>query len=269
MRETHNGSPSSISITPMKRTNTGTRRLLAGLLGGAAIILAVATFAVLLSKPEKTVGDVQSVEQLLTSDSQSEVTTSVATIPIETAEEPLANTGSAILPNEASLLEALDPGTGPVPVGLVIESIDVDAPVIQQGIDVRTGQMEVPSNVSDVAWYEYGPTPGESGSAVLAAHVDLEGQGPGVFFDLRTLEPGDLIEVLYENGTSEEFRVEARTIYDKDELPLESIFSREGPPVLTLITCGGGFNPALRNYDSNVVVYALPVTPVVPPSEVA
>ncbi len=79
-----------------------------------------------------------------------------------------------------------------------------------------------------------------------------------MFFDLRTLEPGDVILVDFDDGTTETYRAEARTVYEKTELPIDAIFSREGPPVLTLITCGGGFNRNIGSYDSNVVVYAVP-----------
>ncbi len=145
------------------------------------------------------------------------------------------------------------------PVALRLSSIDVDAPIIPTGVDSRTGQMEVPGNVRDVAWYEFGARPGESGSAVLAAHVDLAGRGPGVFFHLRDVEPGDLVEVEFGDGSVSFFRVEARTVYPKDELPLDTIFAEQGSPVLTLITCGGGFSESAGSYDSNVVVYAVPV----------
>lgn len=118
--------------------------------------------------------------------------------------------------------------------------------------------MDVPWNVSEVAWYRYGPVPGESGSAVLAAHVDLSNQGPGVFYNLRRLQPGDLIVVTGDDGIRRSFRVVARATYHKSELPLETIFSGTGPSVLTLVTCGGGFNRAQQTYDSNVVVYAVP-----------
>lgn len=146
----------------------------------------------------------------------------------------------------------------PAPIGLRIERLAVDAPVDAYGVNQRTGQMAVPDNVTDVGWYEFGPSPGEPGSAVLAAHVDLAGSGPGVFFDLSTLTKDDEIVVLYADGTELPFRVVARTTYDKEELPLDVIFSRDGPPVLTLITCGGGFNSEIGRYDSNVVVYAVP-----------
>ena len=145
-----------------------------------------------------------------------------------------------------------------MPTSLAIAKLDVAAPVDPYGI-AANGQMDVPDNVTDVGWYEYGPSPGAAGSAVLAAHVDLASQGPGVFFNLNELREGDLVTVGYNDGTTTDFRVVANTIYDKDELPLDEIFSRTGPPVLTLITCGGGFSESLRSYDSNVVVYAVPV----------
>ncbi len=163
------------------------------------------------------------------------------------------------IPVKSGFLSEDSPTEGTVPVGLTIASIDVEAPVIATGVDARTGQMEVPNNVSEVAWYEFGPRPGEGGSAVLAAHVDLAGQGPGVFFELRDVEPGDVVVVSFSDGSSMPFLVEARTIYKKDELPVDVIFSRQGPPVLTLVTCGGGFSESSRSYDSNVVVYAVPL----------
>jgi hypothetical protein len=147
----------------------------------------------------------------------------------------------------------------PAPVLLEIPAIGVDAPIDPYGVNAATGDMEVPENVSDVAWYRHGPRPGESGSAVLAAHVDLFGQGPGVFFDLIDLEPGQVISVRFDDGSTSDFQVHARTTYRKDELPVDAIFSRGGPSVLTLITCGGGFDSSSRHYDSNVVVYAVPI----------
>jgi hypothetical protein len=99
----------------------------------------------------------------------------------------------------------------------------------------------------------------------LAAHVDLRNQGPGVFFDIRDLEPGDLVEVTFDDGSQQGFEVTATATYPKTELPLDAIFSRSGPAVLTLITCGGAFDPDASRYDSNVVVYATPADPQTPP----
>jgi hypothetical protein len=188
------------------------------------------------------------------------------------AEEPTTESTTTTQPQPAT-----NPGTVenddepptevrvPEPIGLRIERIGVAAPVDPYGVDERTREMAVPDNVTDVAWYQFGPRPGERGSAVFAAHVDLASQGRGVFFDLRKLEPGDRVVVEYADGTEAGFTVEARIVYDKTEIPLDVIFAREGPPVLTLITCGGGFNRNVGSYDSNVVVYAVPDADSTPP----
>ncbi len=160
--------------------------------------------------------------------------------------------------NESSLLTDVARSTGRQPVHLRIDSIGVSAPIVPTGVDQASGLMEVPENVDEVAWYRYGPEPGQSGSAVLAAHVDLASEGPGVFFELGDIEPGDEIVVEFDDGSVQQFTVKARTIYLKDELPLDTVFRRDGEPVLTLITCGGAFDVSARHYDSNVVAYAVP-----------
>lgn len=145
------------------------------------------------------------------------------------------------------------------PIGLQIGALDVAAPVIRVG-GADDGSMEVPDGIDEVAWYEFGPAPGEAGSAVLAAHVDMAGLGPGVFFDLHSLAAGDMVTVAFDDGTAQAFEVFESRRYLKAELDTGRIFSRTGPATITLVTCGGGFNPALGRYDSNVVVYAAPAT---------
>jgi sortase (surface protein transpeptidase) len=130
--------------------------------------------------------------------------------------------------------------------------------VVAVGVE-DNGEMEVPYDVDTVGWYRHGPLPGASGSAVLAAHVDLAGKGPGVFFDLTTLTPGDVMVVDFNDGSQAGFEVLARRTYDRSSLPLDTIFADEGPPFLTLVTCGGAFDRSTRHYESNVVVYAVPV----------
>ncbi|MEX1093939.1 MAG: class F sortase [Acidimicrobiia bacterium] len=216
----------------------------------AGIVFAVTATVTFSGIDPSEVGEAGAIERSLTSSS----TTTPTTLETSTTEpekpEPLW---------QESVNISQESSPGQMPVRVTIGRIGVEANVVPYGVNERTGEMDVPGNVEDVAWYKHGPSPGAQGSAVLAAHVDLAGQGPGVFFDLRELDPGDLIEVGYEDGTQRSFVVEARTTYLKDELPLQTVFSRRGPPVLTLITCGGGFDSSLSSYDSNVVVYAVPV----------
>ena len=219
------------------------------------LIAAVGVYFI-VTEPD-TVGDVGSIEASL---SEPVLPTTTSMPDPQTAEVPPdVENGRPSIPVSPGLLPDLPVDDPVIPVRLEISSLGVDAPVLPAGVNQRTGQMAVPSNVRDVAWYQYGSVPGESGSAVLAAHVDLASQGPGVFFGLRTVDDGDIVEVEFSDGTVSVFRVEARTVYQKDELPLDTIFAREGSPVLTLITCGGGFSESSGSYDSNVVVYAVPI----------
>lgn len=144
------------------------------------------------------------------------------------------------------------------PVGLVLPSLEIDAPITPVGVEAN-GEMEIPG-ASEVGWYRFGPKPGEEGSAVLAAHVDFNGE-IGVFFDLRDGQVGETIDVEYSDGSVRSFVVTERNQFDKTELPFDEIFRRDGAPSLVLITCGGDFNPSLRSYEDNVVLFAEPVSP--------
>ena len=231
----------------------GTMRIVLGVVGLILAVAAVVGWRVTTDTPS---GDVEAVEQLLVPDSSGtpdEVSTTTALATATTDVVPLWNV------NEQSLLVDLDSTDRPVPVRLRIEKLAIDAPIDGYGVDPQ-GRMDVPDNVTDVGWYQYGPSPGQAGSAVLAAHVDLAGPGRGLFFNLDELVQGDRIEIELSDGSSLEFTVTAQTSYLKSDLPLDVIFSREGSPVLTLVTCGGGFSRSSRSYDSNVVVYAVPTT---------
>lgn len=142
------------------------------------------------------------------------------------------------------------------PVRLRIPALGVNAPIIPVGVEPK-GNMEVPEDVATAGWYRYGPLPGSRGSAMVIGHVDSRIQGPGVFFGLSTLRLGERIGVRITGGSTQFFVVEARRFFAKDELP-EDLFARDGPPRLTLVTCGGGFDERTRSYSHNVIVYAVP-----------
>ena len=145
----------------------------------------------------------------------------------------------------------------PIPTSISIEGIGVaGAPVIDVGVE-ENGDMEIPG-ADSVGWYRFNPTPGEPGSSVLAAHISYNGE-PGVFRYLDDVEIGERVVVTFDDGTSNEFEIIELAQYDKQELPDDRVFAKDGDPVLTLITCGGDFNRSLRSYEDNVVAYAVPV----------
>jgi LPXTG-site transpeptidase (sortase) family protein len=144
-----------------------------------------------------------------------------------------------------------------VPTSVSIQGIGVaEAPVIDVGVE-ENGDMEIPG-ADSVGWYRFNATPGEAGSAVLAAHISFDGQ-PGVFRYLDEASVGDRVVVEFDDGTRSEFEIVELAQYDKQELPDERVFAKTGDPVLTLITCGGDFNRSLRSYEDNIVAYAIPI----------
>lgn len=146
----------------------------------------------------------------------------------------------------------------PAPVRVSLPAQGVTAPLDAVGVS-PDGQMELPEDVDRVGWYRFGPVPGDDGSAVLAGHVDDREQGLGALAPLRTTEVGDVVVVTGATGAETRWQVVSRELITKQVLPLDSIFNREGPPRLVLITCGGPFIPELRSYRDNVVVVAEPL----------
>jgi hypothetical protein len=143
--------------------------------------------------------------------------------------------------------------TAPLPVALRIPVIGVHTRLIRLGI-TRRGTLQVPKSTSVAGWYTRSPRPGEIGSSIIAGHIDSY-QGPGVFFRLRLLRPGDRVYVRRANGTLAVFRIYAERSYAKDHFPTQRVYGPAPDPELRLITCGGTFDPALGSYLSNVVVY--------------
>jgi hypothetical protein len=142
------------------------------------------------------------------------------------------------------------------PVELRIDGSNIDAGVVSTGADPRTQEMILPTDASQVAWYAPGVSPGEPGSAVLAAHVDRAGRR-GAFFDLQEVRVGARVVVDLSDGTQRYFTVVERRVFPKAQMPSDEIFGRGGPPTLVLVTCGGPFDRSRRTYEDNVALYAV------------
>ncbi|MGY1741261.1 MULTISPECIES: class F sortase [unclassified Blastococcus] len=171
---------------------------------------------------------------------------------------PAAPTDPGSLPPAVARDAAPAPAAdAPAPQRVAVPALGVDAPLDPVGVGTD-GQMELPADVDRVGWYRFGPVPGAPGSAVLAGHVDDAAQGLGALAPLREAEPGDEVLVTDAAGTATRWRVVARELITKRELPLEDLFARGGPPRLVLVTCGGPFLPEYRSYRDNLVVVAEP-----------
>jgi sortase (surface protein transpeptidase) len=156
---------------------------------------------------------------------------------------------------------------GVAPVELQIDSVGVDAP-IELGA-VTDGAMQDPSGPWVVSWYNQLGKIGEGGNVVLAGHVDYYNAGPdgtpgpAVFWNVRDLPPGDIIRVVAEDGKNYEYAVQWTQPYAAAELTPDviqnDIVGDTGQETLTLITCGGDFDPSTGEYLQRWVVRATQV----------
>jgi hypothetical protein len=142
------------------------------------------------------------------------------------------------------------------PTRLKILPIAVDAPFMPLSIG-PSGQLDAPpqdeSNL--VGWFREGVTPGEAGTAIVAGHLDTK-TGPGVFMNLSSLKPGNLVDVVRKDGTTVTFSVDDVESFSKSDFPDDRVYADTPDPQLRLITCGGEYDKKAKDYKENVVVFA-------------
>ena len=143
---------------------------------------------------------------------------------------------------------------------LIIESIGVDAPVVEMGMDSRNVP-DIPLDAGDVGWYNFTAKPGQAGNAVLAGHLNWD-RSPGVFFDLEDLEAGDIVSLIAEDGSELTYQVSDNFNVDSTDPDSRWVMAPTPAETITLITCGGTWIPDPKdariggNYTDRVVVQA-------------
>jgi sortase (surface protein transpeptidase) len=140
------------------------------------------------------------------------------------------------------------------PVSLDIPAIDVSTRIIHLGL-TKSGALQVPTSIHVAGWYTGSPRPGAPGGAVIAGHIDSY-TGPGVFYDLDKLRPGQRVFVRRADHTLAVFRVTMVRSYLKSKFPTNAVYGPTPDSELRLITCGGTFDSTTGHYRSNTIVYA-------------
>ncbi len=160
-------------------------------------------------------------------------------------------------PKRAAAQSRADKGEPGRPQMLAIPRLDLKMPITAVTVD-DTGAMALPTRPTEIGWYAYGPRPGSTrGSAVLGGHVDSREYGVGPLVTLKQLRRGDDIVITTNKGT-EQFRVSTVRLIGKRDLEVREVFTREGKPLLRILTCGGTYRRS-GGYQANVVVTARPV----------
>jgi hypothetical protein len=145
---------------------------------------------------------------------------------------------------------------GVAPASLTISSIGATSTLIPVGL-TADGALDVPSvhTPKQAAWFQPGPEPGQNGPAVIIGHIDGD-HIEGVFWKLKDVHAGDVVQVVLKDGRQLRFTVYATELASKDSFPASKVFGFTPTPELRLITCGGSFDAAAHSYRSNSIVYA-------------
>ncbi len=155
------------------------------------------------------------------------------------------------------------PNAGPFPTGgtVVLPTEGVQAPIVRVGID-ETGAMVVPTNARDVAWLDQGPFQsdarpngpmlGRTNNVVLAGHIDYNGVA-GSFGGLQQLRAGDTVAVNM-GGKVWAFQIQWSCLFDRNTPLADRIMGYTSTPSITLISCGGVWDPSAGTHDKRVAV---------------
>jgi LPXTG-site transpeptidase (sortase) family protein len=141
-------------------------------------------------------------------------------------------------------------------VRLAIPSIKVDTEVKQGGVAYDADGNPIWETLPFVAVH-YGDLTalvGAHGNAVIAGHVVTLNQG-NVFRFLYQLDFGDQIQVWDQAGREHDFHVVDMKLVPPDDI---SVMQPTPDPTLTLITCGGTFDPAKREFSDRLIVVSKP-----------
>ena len=162
----------------------------------------------------------------------------------------IAGVALPIVAQASTVTGSMPAATVASPVRLVIPSIHLNARI--QGVGVTAqGAMAVPSGASKlVGWYKYGVVPGQTGSAVIDAHVFA------AFSKLKYLKPGADVYVIMTDGSTRHFAVSAAKTFALAALsPQQQLFRSTQTADLNLITCAGSLTRDHSTYDHRLVVY--------------
>ncbi|MFE3607895.1 class F sortase [Streptomyces goshikiensis] len=144
------------------------------------------------------------------------------------------------------------------PARVDMPSIGIQAPVVSRGLD-KDGAIDPPpyDRPGTVGWWGGGAQPGTAGTALLVGHVDTASK-PAVFYGLSSAKPGDSVRVVRADGTVAEFTVEDVQVYEREGFDPHKAYGPRVPgrAELRLVTCGGTYDKAARQYSANVVVSA-------------
>ena len=241
--------PSGSSSVPSRRRAPGVTRALVAtavllVVGVVALVLGLRNTPASLGPPTPAAAPAVTTASPLTSTSPGGAA-SLGIPPPRSTRATSAPAGNDI----GTFLDASEPSSIEIPSIGVRSTTFV--PLHVQG----DGTISVPGTAQEVGLYDDGPTPGQLGPAVVAAHVDTPSGVPGVFFELGKVKAGDVVRVSRRDGTHLTFRVDRVAAYPKAQFPTELVYKGDfTKSEIRLVTCGGPTD-SRNEYRDNVIVF--------------
>ena len=145
----------------------------------------------------------------------------------------------------SALPASATPATGDIPTRIIIETIDLDAPVVEMGWRVieqaarPVSEWVVPDD--EAGWHINSARPGQGSNVVISGHNNSA--GGHVFAGLAELAVGDTIRILTNEDERFDYQVEdtqtVRTLGASQETLayLQTVIEPTAEERLTLITC--------------------------------
>lgn len=172
-------------------------------------------------------------------------------------EGPMPATVAAVSP-PARLSPVRGPGNGKhiQPSSITIPAIGVTSGLVDLALN-KDQTLRPPADYDTAGWFARGPAPGDAGGppAVIAGHVDSP-TGPAVFYRLRELTEGSVIDVTGIDGVVRHFAVYRIAEFAKNSFPSGDVYAPTNRAELRVITCTGDFDAGAGSYLNNLIVYA-------------
>ena len=195
--------------------------------------------------------------------SRAERTLSSASLPPGLRPAP----SSTPAPTHSPTAVTVKPG---IPVTVIVAAHHLKAKVTANRLNAD-GSLYVPPDPRAVSWSSQDVAPGTPyGTTIVVGHVNFGGVA-GAFTDLADYRIGQIITLVLADGRRMTYAVAAEPIeVNKDKLGprRQELFDQThsyglpGRPKtgrLLLLSCGGVFDNRTGHYESNILVYALPL----------
>lgn len=145
-----------------------------------------------------------------------------------------------------------------LPRRISIPKIGVDARIRPLGTK-SNNELKAPANIYDAGWYERSARLGEkTGATLIDGHVHGLTK-PGVFYGLKKIGIGELIEVERGDGEVFRYKVVRTQTYNRHNVDMAAAIASVDParPGLNLITCTGSLEKGVNTYSDRLLVQAV------------